>query len=360
MQRRDPTSGPDRADGARSRGRGRAVAPLRRGWPGSATVPAIVSVSLCGIRPIIFSFTMRWPGSARRSCRSIRAGPRPRSRPWRRVRLPMHGVQASGVRDGPMRGVTVNPGWRDGAATKPRRGPVKTAPDAVAFVRHHRAADGSLVSHASSTNDWSASGWVSASTAGPFSARHAALFRRGALVRDQLLAAGGTVISPAAHDTGRADRGGTRAPDPAMFLVPTQVRGLLEEWRGDGSGCPAFGCWSPAARRCPGRAASDHRTPDARFLDYYATSEGGGIAVLPRRISFASRTVGRPAFRVERDRGRRGPSLPDGEVGRLRYRGPGVARTMSMPMAETSPVLSAGISRATSRAFASGPRTRRA
>jgi acyl-CoA synthetase (AMP-forming)/AMP-acid ligase II len=66
------------------------------------------------------------------------------------------------------------------------------------------------------------------------------------------------------------------------------------------------------------------------FVDYYGTSEGGGISVLmpDEQIEFAD-TVGRPAFRVEiQIVDEDGQPRPRGDVGRLRYRGPGVSRLM--------------------------------
>jgi acyl-coenzyme A synthetase/AMP-(fatty) acid ligase len=63
------------------------------------------------------------------------------------------------------------------------------------------------------------------------------------------------------------------------------------------------------------------------LFDYYASTEGGGISVLPpgdQRAHAAS--VGRPAFAVEvQVVGDDEQPMPAGTVGRLRYRGPGVA-----------------------------------
>ena len=64
------------------------------------------------------------------------------------------------------------------------------------------------------------------------------------------------------------------------------------------------------------------------FVDYYGTSEAGGISVLAahEQLSFPD-SVGRPAFRVEIEIvDEAGAVVPEGEVGRLRYRGPGVSR----------------------------------
>lgn len=144
------------------------------------------------------------------------------------------------------------------------------------------------------------------------------------------LAAGGTVVvaPPRATpetliDVARAQR------ITAMFLVPTQIRGLLDAWQGHGLALPSLrllvttgSAVAPHERR----QIIERLTPG--FVDYYGTSEAGGISVLAahEQLSFPD-TVGRPAFRVEieivDDDGRK---LPDGDVGRLRYRGPGVSR----------------------------------
>ena len=63
------------------------------------------------------------------------------------------------------------------------------------------------------------------------------------------------------------------------------------------------------------------------FLEYYASTEGGGITVLaPNERPGHQTSVGRPAFRVEiqvvnSDH----QPVASGEVGKIRYRGPGVA-----------------------------------
>ncbi|RTL70224.1 MAG: long-chain fatty acid--CoA ligase [Hyphomicrobiales bacterium] len=114
----------------------------------------------------------------------------------------------------------------------------------------------------------------------------------------------------------------------AAFLVPTQIGRLLETWSGEGL---AFPCMqrlvtSGSAMRAADRARVLQRlTPN--LLDYYATSEGGGIAVLmPSEQEAHADTVGRPAFRVEvQVVDADGNPLPSGQVGTLRYRGPGVS-----------------------------------
>ena len=146
------------------------------------------------------------------------------------------------------------------------------------------------------------------------------------------LAAGATVVlAPPPH---RSDELLAIARDRAAsvaFLVPTQVRRLLEDWQGEG---PAFAglrllVTSGSAVRAEERALIAERLCP-RCLDYYASSEGGGIAVLqPEEQSRYPQSVGRPTFRVETQIvGSANQPLPDGQVGRLRYRGPGVACTM--------------------------------
>ena len=145
------------------------------------------------------------------------------------------------------------------------------------------------------------------------------------------LAAGGSVIfcPPPVTPAGIIDAARTHQIT-TMFLVPTQIRGLIDEWHGDGPALP-----SVRLLVTTGSAVAPHErrqiieclTPG--FVDYYGTSEAGGISVLAahEQLRFAD-TVGRPAFQVEIEIvDEAGTRLPEGEVGRLRYRGPGVSRT---------------------------------
>jgi acyl-CoA synthetase (AMP-forming)/AMP-acid ligase II len=143
------------------------------------------------------------------------------------------------------------------------------------------------------------------------------------------LAAGATVIFCPPPVEPDALIAAVRARNVSVaFLVPTQIRRLLEAWRGEGHALPSVRCLvtSGAAIQPQERERAMARlTPG--LTDYYATSEGGGIAILPpdEQLAFAE-TVGRPAFRVEIDViDDSGASLPHGAVGRLRYRGPGVS-----------------------------------
>ena len=116
-----------------------------------------------------------------------------------------------------------------------------------------------------------------------------------------------------------------------MFLVPTQIRGLLAICKGDTPALPSVRLLVTS-----GSATAPHERKEVMarltpgFVDYYGTSEGGGISVLmpDEQIAFAD-TVGRPAFRVEIEIvDEENRPLPIGEVGRLRYRGPGVSGVM--------------------------------
>jgi acyl-CoA synthetase (AMP-forming)/AMP-acid ligase II len=115
------------------------------------------------------------------------------------------------------------------------------------------------------------------------------------------------------------------------FLVPTQIRRLLANWTGTGPAFPTLrllvtsGAATHAEER---RDVMERLTPG--FMDYYASSEGGGIAVLPpeEQLAYAD-TVGRPTFRVEVETvDGEGRAVPAGTVGLLRYRGPGVSTTL--------------------------------
>jgi acyl-CoA synthetase (AMP-forming)/AMP-acid ligase II len=114
----------------------------------------------------------------------------------------------------------------------------------------------------------------------------------------------------------------------ALFLVPTQFRRLLELPENEvaplrrlrlllSSGAPL----APEERV----AIGDRLCPS--FFEYYASTEGGGVSLLtPEDRAAHGESVGRPVFGVEveivdeEDR-----PLERGEVGILRYRGPGVA-----------------------------------
>jgi len=143
------------------------------------------------------------------------------------------------------------------------------------------------------------------------------------------LVAGATVcLLPPPVESGALLEAVARWQPSVMFLVPTQLRRLLELATGS---APLLGALrvlvsSGAALHADERDAVLARlTPN--LFDYYASTEGGGISVLPPADQRAhAGSVGRPAFAVEVqvvDDDER--PLPPGAVGRLRYRGPGVA-----------------------------------
>lgn len=145
-----------------------------------------------------------------------------------------------------------------------------------------------------------------------------------------LLAAGGTVrIAPPPL---KAEQIASVLQEPevtATFLPPTLLRRLLPLAKSDGeallgnlqyllvSGEPLYASEAAECRQkiCP------------NLVGYYASSEGGGISVL-QSADFAehSATVGMPTFRTEVEIvDADDVAVGHGTVGRLRYRGPGVA-----------------------------------
>ncbi len=112
----------------------------------------------------------------------------------------------------------------------------------------------------------------------------------------------------------------------ATFLVPTLMRRLLA--------LPGDDRLLPGLRRLlisgeaffPSEVAAFRARLSTQLIGYYASSEGGGVSVLqPDDFDAHGASVGQAAFGVDVDivdADRR--SLPAGEAGELRYRGPGV------------------------------------
>jgi acyl-coenzyme A synthetase/AMP-(fatty) acid ligase len=115
----------------------------------------------------------------------------------------------------------------------------------------------------------------------------------------------------------------------ATFLPPTLLRRLFEFWQPGAppllanlnylivSGEPLY---ADEAHECLQKICPN-------LYSYYASSEGGGISVL-RAEDFGEHaaTVGKPTYRTEVEIvDNDGNALANGNVGRLRYRGPGVA-----------------------------------
>jgi len=145
-----------------------------------------------------------------------------------------------------------------------------------------------------------------------------------------MLAVGGTVLlAPPPLKPPELAAVLSRPEVTATFLPPTLLRRLLPLH--EASTPPLLGhldyliasgepLHADEARQCIERICPN-------LLSYYASSEGGGISVLKARDFEAhAASVGIPTFRtevqiVDSDDN----ELPAGEVGRLRYRGPGVA-----------------------------------
>lgn len=146
------------------------------------------------------------------------------------------------------------------------------------------------------------------------------------------LAAGATVIlDPLPHDPPALVALMQASRATVTFMVPTIVRRLLPLSEAQ------EGLLFPGLRRLlvsgavlfPEEAQAIRQYITPQVIGYYASSEGGGISILqPEEMAEYAETVGRPAFRVELgvvdadDQ-----PVPEGETGRLRYRGPGVATT---------------------------------
>jgi acyl-CoA synthetase (AMP-forming)/AMP-acid ligase II len=115
----------------------------------------------------------------------------------------------------------------------------------------------------------------------------------------------------------------------SAFLVPTLLRRLLDLPEEDCAPIRRMRLLlSSGAPLHPWERHAILRKLCAGFHEYYASTEGGGVSLLrPEDMAVHEDSVGRPVFGVEvailDDDGN---PLPPGEVGRLAYRGPGVAR----------------------------------
>lgn len=145
-----------------------------------------------------------------------------------------------------------------------------------------------------------------------------------------LLAAGGTVRLAPPPLKPEQILSVLRAPGvTATFLPPTLLRRLLPLHE-DGAG-PLLGNLQyllvSGEPLYAGEAAECRQKICGNLVGYYASSEGGGVSVLAS-TDFAEHaaTVGIPTFRTEVEIvDADGNALGESSVGRLRYRGPGVA-----------------------------------
>lgn len=229
-------------------------------------------------------------------------------------------------------GIVFDPSWRTGPARE--ISPVDDEDLSVMLSLSSGTTgrpSGSLVSHREFYERW-ISQWVGIGFNGMdrYLAATPLYFGAGRSFGMSFLAAGGTVVfCPPPAKSADILTAANAHRITAMFLVPTQIRGLLDEWQGVGlrlAGVRVLVTTGSTVAPHERRQIIERLTPG--FVDYYGTSEAGGISVLAahEQLSF-SETVGRPAFRVEIeivDEG--GAKVADGEVGRLRYRGPGVSR----------------------------------
>ncbi|NML48746.1 long-chain fatty acid--CoA ligase [Ramlibacter sp. G-1-2-2] len=140
---------------------------------------------------------------------------------------------------------------------------------------------------------------------------------------------GGTVVLFAPPHTPQSlAEAVARTKATVSFLVPTMLRRLLA--------APAD-VVQPLARLSTLISSGSPLTAEERiqirerlcpnFIEYYSSTEGGGVTVLSSEDQLAHPTsVGRPVFgvgiEVVNDANQ---PLPNGEVGRIRYRGPTVA-----------------------------------
>lgn len=143
-----------------------------------------------------------------------------------------------------------------------------------------------------------------------------------------LCAGGAVILTKPGRSPGDLVPALVRAGATATFMVPTLLRRLLaldDEQLAPlrqlrvliSSGAALHDDERDAVRRrvCP------------NLFDYYGTTEGGGISILtPEDAVIGRGSVGRPAFLVDIQAvDAHGKPVPTGEVGRLRYRGPGVS-----------------------------------
>ena len=143
------------------------------------------------------------------------------------------------------------------------------------------------------------------------------------------LCAGGTVILfPPPFEPGEIVEAAQFHRATTAFLVPTQLRRLLELPPADR---PVLSGLRLLISSGSALGASDRRAIRARvapnFYDYYSSTEGGGISVqTPVDQDRYPDSVGRPIYLVDIEvvDGDDQP-VPPNVCGRIRYRGPGVA-----------------------------------
>ncbi len=144
-----------------------------------------------------------------------------------------------------------------------------------------------------------------------------------------VLFSGGTVILlPPPHAPEAIPEAVAKYRATSLFLVPTQIRKLLEM---PPDATAALGrlnlLLSSGSALHPEERTAIRARLCARFFEYYASTEGGGVSLLtPEDQLVYADSVGRPVYAVEVEvAGDADNKLPPGMIGALRYRGPGVA-----------------------------------
>jgi acyl-CoA synthetase (AMP-forming)/AMP-acid ligase II len=144
-----------------------------------------------------------------------------------------------------------------------------------------------------------------------------------------ILFAGGTVVLfPPPFDSAALAGELERVDATSTFLVPTQLRKLLDATESEKAAMRRLRLLiSSGAPLDPDEKTAIAATLNDNFVEYYASTEGGGISLAtPETRLVSPNSVGRPVFGVEvqvvsDDH----EPLDAGTVGLLRYRGPGVA-----------------------------------
>ncbi len=144
-----------------------------------------------------------------------------------------------------------------------------------------------------------------------------------------VLFAGGTVImAPPPHEGDALPATIARVQATSLFIVPTQLRGLMN--LPPAQSAPLRGLkllLSSGSALHPEERGAIRENLCPRFFEYYASTEGGGVSLLtPEDQLRYTDSVGRPVFAVEVEAvDDSDMPLPAGQIGALRYRGPGVA-----------------------------------
>lgn len=143
-----------------------------------------------------------------------------------------------------------------------------------------------------------------------------------------LYAGGSVALLPQPYELEAIPAAVTEYGATSAFLVPTLLRRLLR--LSDDELAPLGSLRmlaSSGAPLHPEEKAEVRARICENLYDYYGTTEGGGISILaPGDRQLGEGSVGRPVFMVDVEIVDDADTpLPNGEVGRIRYRGPGVA-----------------------------------